>query len=61
TAPLDNDLLLSTGRGFGLFSVREAVIEANGQFAIDSAAGIGTAVKLSVPRVHVQAIAAGSP
>jgi signal transduction histidine kinase len=61
TAPLDNDLLLSTGRGFGLFSVREAVIEADGQFAIDSAAGIGTSVKLSVPRVHVQAIAAGSP
>jgi signal transduction histidine kinase len=60
TAPLDNDLLISTSRGFGLFSVRETVIQANGRFSIDSAAGIGSAIKLSVPRERTRMLKAAS-
>ncbi|MGB5247474.1 MAG: ATP-binding protein, partial [Woeseia sp.] len=48
-APAD-PAALSVSGGFGLFSIRETVIQAGGTFHIDAVAGKGTAVRLRVPQ-----------
>lgn len=37
-------------KGFGLFSMRESIVLVGGQVVVESARGIGTTVRLSVPR-----------
>ncbi|MGB5354137.1 MAG: ATP-binding protein, partial [Woeseia sp.] len=49
-APAD-PAALSVSGGFGLFSIRETVIQAGGTFHIDAVAGKGTAVRLRVPQL----------
>lgn len=41
---------VSLNGGFGLFSVRESVIQANGRFSIVSSPGLGASVQMQVPR-----------
>lgn len=38
------------GKGFGLFSMQESIVQVGGEMALESAVGLGTTVRLSVPR-----------